>query len=196
MYFSHGSTLPVAVSAAALLARFCARGTLLRSLPAIAGGLCLFCLLEYLIHRFVLHARPSRNGLILRVQMRMHVGHHIDPTNLPIVFIPVGAVAALAFAFANLYGWLGLNVAAWMSGNLIGLLHYEWTHFTAHFPAGPGTRWGRFLRRNHLLHHYHNEHYWVGVTSPLFDVLLGTWARPEAVDRSPTVRDNYAVKRG
>ena len=38
----------------------------------------------------------------------------------------------------------------------------------------PRTRLYRTLARRHRLHHFRNEHYWLGVTSNTGDRLLGT----------------------
>ena len=45
------------------------------------------------------------------------------------------------------------------------------------------------MGRNHRLHHFKNEHYWMGVTMHLGDRVLGTLASPKEVPTSPTCRD-------
>jgi sterol desaturase/sphingolipid hydroxylase (fatty acid hydroxylase superfamily) len=51
------------------------------------------------------------------------------------------------------------------------------------------TRWFRGLRTNHRLHHYRNEHQWLGVTSNLADRAFGTLpANATDVPASPTAR--------
>jgi len=50
------------------------------------------------------------------------------------------------------------------------------------------TRWGRFLKRFHRLHHYKNERHWFGVTHPFVDSVVGTWPAASEVAQSATAR--------
>jgi sterol desaturase/sphingolipid hydroxylase (fatty acid hydroxylase superfamily) len=70
----------------------------------------------------------------------------------------------------------------------LGLFRYEWSHFLIHTPYVPKTRWYRAIWRNHRLHHFKNEGYWMGVSSNLGDRLLGTNPDQRAVAKSPTAR--------
>ena len=76
-------------------------------------------------------------------------------------------------------------------GNLLGLLYYEWVHYVAHIPYKPRTTFGQWMKKYHLWHHYKNERHWFGVTNPSMDLLIGTYAKVEDVDRSTTVRNLY-----
>ena len=53
-------------------------------------------------------------------------------------------------------------------------LVYEWTHFLTH--TGYRPRRSRFtkLQRRHRLHHFKDEHLWLGFTVPYADDLFGT----------------------
>ena len=67
-------------------------------------------------------------------------------------------------------------------------LHYEWVHMIAHTRWGLRSKlWTRVVR-NHQLHHFKNETYWMGVSMILGARVLGTSPSPETVERSPTVR--------
>ena len=50
------------------------------------------------------------------------------------------------------------------------------------------TRFGRWVKKYHLWHHFKNEQLWFGVTNPSMDVLGRTYRRVEDVERSPNVR--------
>ncbi|MCA1689957.1 MAG: fatty acid hydroxylase family protein, partial [Actinobacteria bacterium] len=63
-----------------------------------------------------------------------------------------------------------------------------WTHFLIHTGHRPRSRYYRSIWRNHLLHHYKNEHFWHGITNTLSDRLLGTYRDQTEVPRSPTAR--------
>ena len=51
-------------------------------------------------------------------------------------------------------------------------LHYEWVHFLVHTRYQPTLAYYQRLWRNHRLHHFKNEHYWMGVTMTSGDRLL------------------------
>lgn len=82
-----------------------------------------------------------------------------------------------------------------MAGAALAVLHYEATHYVAHIPYRPRTDAGRWLKKYHLRHHFLNEHLWFGVTSPVADLLLGTYAGPDGAERSPTVRNLWPDRR-
>jgi 4-hydroxysphinganine ceramide fatty acyl 2-hydroxylase len=71
---------------------------------------------------------------------------------------------------------------------MLGLFHYEWVHYVAHIPYRPRTSFGRWMKKYHLWHHFKNEHYWFGVSNPVFDAVHRTYRNPEAVPRSTTAR--------
>jgi sterol desaturase/sphingolipid hydroxylase (fatty acid hydroxylase superfamily) len=44
------------------------------------------------------------------------------------------------------------------------------------------------LQRRHRLHHFKDEHNWLGFTVPYVDDLFGTAPDPSSIPTSPTVR--------
>ena len=68
------------------------------------------------------------------------------------------------------------------------LLTYEWTHFLIHTAYKPKRRYYRYIWRAHRLHHFKNEHFWMGVTVHLADHVLGTFPQKSEVENSPTAR--------
>ncbi len=158
-----------------------------------AGLLAFWPVQEWLIHVFILHARPIRLGgrTFDHIAARKHRAHHGDPGNLEILFIPVqGFVVGIPFL---LVFWIGLTpaVALAFSGLAIYFvltLHYEWIHFLIHSRYRPRTRYYERRWRNHLLHHFKNEHYWYGVTALGGDRLFRTSPAASEVEISPTCR--------
>ncbi len=155
-------------------------------------GFAAFLVGEYGFHRFVLHAPPAREGsTIRRLQHRLHYDHHSEPNRLDLLFLPLWFFVpglSLTLLLASLL-WSGADrLASLAAGIIAATLNYEWTHYVAHIAYRPRTRWGRWLKRTHLWHHFHNEHYWFGVAHPGLDVLMRTYERPEAVARSVTAR--------
>ncbi|MNG24021.1 hypothetical protein D3C84_1086960 [compost metagenome] len=68
------------------------------------------------------------------------------------------------------------------------LLVYEWKHYIAHRPIQPASKLGKWVKRTHLLHHYKNENYWYGVSTPFVDALFGTLKDEKDVPASDTVK--------
>ncbi|WP_083889054.1 sterol desaturase family protein [Nocardia pneumoniae] len=165
--------------------------------PAVM--LVVFPVFEWIVHVTVLHWRPRRLGPIpLDSELaRKHREHHVDPRNIPLIFIPTRTLAILivvlialaAFAFPR----LGLGLAFLITITLLGL-GYEWTHYLIHTDYKPQGSLYRAVWRNHRHHHYKNEHYWFTVTtSGTADRLFGTYPDPATTETSPTARNLHSA---
>jgi hypothetical protein len=163
------------------------------------GLVSLFPVIEWVVHVVVLHWKPLALGPVQidSLLAREHRAHHADPRHLPLVFIPWRAlvwllpayvvVAMLAMPTLPSAMTLLVSVYAMKAG-------YEWTHYLVHSDYRPRSRWYRAVWRNHRLHHYKNEHYWFGVTTPgTADRLFGTYPDPATVASSPTVKALHAA---
>lgn len=160
-------------------------------LAAVTVTLLVYPLAEYLLHRFVLHGRfLYRSPLTAKVWKRIHYDHHADPHDLAVLFgalyttLPTIAVIALplGWAVAGASGALFAFATA-----LLLFAGYEFCHCVQHLPFTPSNRWLREIKRRHLAHHFHNEQGNFGITSGLWDRLLGTLYRhPREVPRSST----------
>ena len=62
------------------------------------------------------------------------------------------------------------------TGLLGGYLIYDCLHYAMHHGGGGYRAWGPFaaVRAAHMDHHYRHMAAGFGISSPLFDVLLGT----------------------
>ncbi len=148
---------------------------------AAAAGFLAWLLVEYLLHRFVFHARPtSYAGITLH--FAFHGCHHKHPADrLRLVFPPLFAaplVAAFLAAFrCALPGAPGLAHALW-GGMLGGYVCYDCTHYATHHAGasggGGGLRWLARVRTAHLAHHYADSTRSFGVSGDLFDRVFGT----------------------
>lgn len=165
--------------------------------PAVM--LAVFPVFEWIVHVTVLHWRPRRLGPIaLDSELaRKHREHHVDPRNIPLIFIPTKTLAVLivvliasaAFAFPR----LGLGSTFLITITLLGL-GYEWTHYLVHTDYKPKGSLYRAVWRNHRHHHYKNEHYWFTVTtSGTADRLFGTYPDPATTETSPTARNLHSA---
>lgn len=134
----------------------------------VAPGLLLWTILEYLMHRFAFHGFAP------------HYDHHAEPTQENYLLAPLWLSVSMAAAL-----WLVLSLAtrsvnratAVMAGVIAGYLLYEAVHLRLHrlVPGGPVLR---ALRRYHFYHHFADDRVCYGVTSPLWDVVLGTRKKP------------------
>jgi fatty acid hydroxylase family protein len=160
--------------------------------------LALFPFTEWLVHVCVLHWRPRRVGRLTidPLLASKHRAHHVDPRDVPLVFIPWQALLWLVPAVVAVglvaFPRVGLGLTYVVVVGALGL-GYEWTHYLIHSDYRPRSRLYRAVWRNHRLHHYKNEHYWFTVTSAgTADRVLGTFPNPRDVESSPTVRDLHA----
>jgi sterol desaturase/sphingolipid hydroxylase (fatty acid hydroxylase superfamily) len=138
------------------------------------GGVILWTLTEYLLHRFLFHyvgPRPWQR----RMHFILHGVHHDFPNDpdrlvMPLgVSVPMGAVfylllrAALGPALVD-PAFVGLG---------LGYLAYDGTHYAVHH-APMRSRWARRVKRHHMLHHHAEAGARWGVSSPLWDWVFGT----------------------
>jgi sterol desaturase/sphingolipid hydroxylase (fatty acid hydroxylase superfamily) len=187
---------------AALAARLAIGNWSWRDVVIPLGLIAFEPLTEWVIHVYLLHARPIGIGgrRYDLLAAREHRAHHAAPAELDGVLVPtyalllfVPAIAAVLFGMSFPIHLLigGDRIAWWLTGVTVGysiLFTYEWCHFLIHSPYRPRGRYYKVIWRNHRLHHYKNEHYWFGVTSNLGDVVLGTDPQQSTVAKSPTAR--------
>jgi sterol desaturase/sphingolipid hydroxylase (fatty acid hydroxylase superfamily) len=118
-----------------------------------------------------------------------HRRHHLDPPDLDWLTALWVVPAMLVLGWlADGVGLLAPALTAILCATL-ALGHYEWTHLLEHSSYRPRTRYYRRLARNHRLHHFRNERYWLGITSNLGDRLMSTLPdHPPEVPLSETAR--------
>ncbi|MGY2007112.1 sterol desaturase family protein [Nocardia gipuzkoensis] len=165
--------------------------------PAVM--LAMFPVFEWIVHVTVLHWRPRRLGPIaLDSELaRKHREHHVDPRDIPLIFIPAKTLSVLVVVLLALalfaFPRLGLGLTFLITITLLGL-GYEWTHYLVHTDYKPKGSLYRAVWRNHRHHHYKNEHYWFTVTSSgTADRLFGTYPDPATTETSPTARNLHSA---
>ncbi|WP_174734890.1 sterol desaturase family protein [Mesobacillus harenae] len=155
-------------------------------------GMFSFAFSEYLTHRYFFHIKTPKNPFFLKFMKRIHYDHHTDPKDLKLLFLPLWYSLPNFFIFSGIFYYLSKNIMVTLSfglGLIAMLLVYEWKHYVAHRPIKPKTKFGQWAKKMHTLHHYKNENYWYGVSSPLMDVLFGTLKEEKEVKLSETARD-------
>ncbi|MEA3318754.1 MAG: sterol desaturase family protein [Bacillota bacterium] len=162
------------------------------ALAVFVSGMLTFMFSEYLTHRFVFHLKPPKNPFLLKLLKRLHYDHHTHPNDLHLLFLPLWYsmpnLSVLALIFYLIAGSWELTVA-FASGLMLMLFLYEWKHYVAHRPIKPRTKFGKWVKKTHILHHFKNENFWYGVSTPFVDVLFGTLKNEKEVETSKTAKD-------
>ena len=142
----------------------------------LASGFFTWSLIEYGLHRFIFHYN-ARSPLGRKILYEAHLSHHEDPAASDRIFAslflstPIAATYWL-LAWAATGSWA---TASWLFiGMAAGYFCYESLHFQCHHGKSR-LRTMRYLKKYHLLHHYKTPELRFGVTSPLFDVVFGTF---------------------
>lgn len=145
----------------------------LRAWPELAAfallGLVAWTLIEYAMHRFILHGMPPFRA--------WHALHHARPTAriasptilsagliFGLVFLPVLVLADVWIACALTWGVL------------VGYFGYAVTHHATHH-WNLDNAWLRRRKRAHALHHHRARPGSYGVTSSFWDRVFGSVAR-------------------
>ena len=157
---------------------------------------------EWAIHKYLLHLPPLqiRGRRVELYGSIQHRSHHRSPSDLDRVLLKPVEVASFLVQIAVLAVGLTWAVAAPLGGPALpealtalafaygGLFRYEWSHFLIHTPYVPRSSWYRRIWRNHRLHHFKHEGYWMGVSSNFGDRVLGTNPDQRTISKSATAR--------
>ena len=137
---------------------------------AFVIGAATWTLLEYLIHRWMGHDRRFKKTPFGVEHVRHHIeGSYFAPSWKKIAFaLVLGAVLVLLAGLAYTIGLLACYAL------------YEVLHRRYHTHPGFGA-YGRRMRRHHFHHHFVDGRVNHGVTSPIWDVLFGTYAPTAAI---------------
>ncbi len=145
----------------------------LAALALFGIGIALWSLGEYLMHRFAMHELRGR-GLASREHLRHHAQRDSILESWYFAWTGVLLVSA---------GWMALgHLVVGPSGIALGLGwvaaygFYDWIHWRAHRRpvAHPYERW---VRRHHFHHHFGHPMANQGVTTPIWDLVFGTYER-------------------
>lgn len=148
----------------------------LQTFLLIIAGVFSWTLIEYALHRFIFHYTAS-SEFGRKFVYAAHLSHHENPrtTNRFFSGLLISLPIATAYFFVALIATGSLPATTYLfTGLTAGYFCYEWLHFQAHHRR-PRLRLFRYLRKYHLLHHYQTPKQRYGVTSPLLDVIFGTF---------------------
>lgn len=140
----------------------------------IIVGIIIWSFTEYMLHRFVFHFHP-KSEFGHRLHFIFHGVHHDYPSDSrrlvmpPSVSIPLAAL--FYFLFAMLFG--DLYVSPFFIGFLTGYLIYDMTHYAIHHFNMHSKFW-LAIKNHHMKHHYQDALKGFGVSSPVWDEIMGT----------------------
>jgi sterol desaturase/sphingolipid hydroxylase (fatty acid hydroxylase superfamily) len=154
-------------------------GELAPALAFLALGLLAWTLVEYLVHRYILHvAFPKRGGVLRRALHHLfdasHADHHAQPFDGYHINGHVDTLWVAVLAFPLSFLAPPFTASLFVAGVFFAYLVEEWAHHAMHFE---NYRWGYFqyVRRRHLYHHSKlgvGTAY--GITSDFWDKVFGT----------------------
>jgi sterol desaturase/sphingolipid hydroxylase (fatty acid hydroxylase superfamily) len=137
-------------------------------------GLFVWTLTEYTLHRFVFHYQP-KSQFGLKLHFIFHGVHHDYPNDskrlvmVPTVSLPLATLFYFLFKII-----LGVSfVAPFFVGFLIGYLFYDLSHYAIHHFNMHGKFW-LAIKNHHMKHHYQDSEKGFGVSTPLWDAIIGT----------------------
>lgn len=137
-------------------------------------GLFVWTISEYVLHRWVFHFYP-KSEFGQRIHFIFHGVHHDYPNDAKRLVLPPSASIpmALALYFLFLYLLPSGTIYAFYTGFLIGYLIYDMTHYALHHANFKSPFWKK-LKQHHMLHHYSDSSKGYGVSSALWDKILGS----------------------
>lgn len=135
------------------------------ALVACLLGLFIFSFIEYFFHRWMFHTRIP----LFEQGHRMHHERPLGYDSLPF-FLPAAVLLALT---GLLLLAMPTGFALLLAGSItFGYIIYGLVHFTIHHVRFKHPLLRRWAGAHHV-HHYHPDTNF-GVTTPLWDILLGT----------------------
>jgi sterol desaturase/sphingolipid hydroxylase (fatty acid hydroxylase superfamily) len=150
--------------------------SMLCQLGLSSAGIFFWTLMEYMLHRFSFHSK-SEHYLMKPFNSGLHLIHHDQPSNKKYVTAPVIlALPVYLITMGVFYLFLGnaINTLSFGSGILEGFLVYEYVHYISHL-TNPRFFIFKYLKKQHMLHHFKDEQSKFGVTSPLWDWFFNTY---------------------
>lgn len=143
-------------------------------------GYLFWTLFEYWLHRLFFHL-PVVGPKTQRIYFYVHGVHHDYPWDEGRLVIPPGASLFLCAAIFLTFRWLlgASGMYGPFAGFVFGYVLYDTIHWYVHAHA-PKNRFGRWLRREHMVHHFKEPTSRFGVSCPWLDYVFGTRGRPHS----------------
>ena len=139
-----------------------------------ALGLFVWTIAEYILHRYVFHFYP-KSAFGKKIHFIFHGVHHDYPNDAKRLVMPPSASIPMALALYYVFLFLlpAGTIYAFFTGFLIGYLIYDMTHYALHHANFKSEFW-KGLKKHHMLHHYSDSTKGYGVSSSIWDKVLGS----------------------
>ena len=137
-------------------------------------GIFVWSYTEYFLHRFIFHYKP-KSQFGERLHFMFHGVHHDYPNDSRRLVMPPSVSIPLAVLFYYLFEAIIGNVlvAPFFVGFILGYLFYDLTHYAVHHFNIHNKIW-LALKKHHMRHHFQDPEKGYGVSSPLWDEIVGT----------------------
>lgn len=137
-------------------------------------GLSCWVIVEYLMHRFVLHRQGDTS----------HKPHHENPKDISELFISWKYVAVVSVLFCGF--WLiffpASQVLLIYLGVILGYAMYETVHYRVHHCKAK-NRMMKYLRKHHLQHHFTKDECNYSIVFPPIDYMFRTARRTKSQEQ-------------
>ena len=150
------------------------------------SGLVVWSFTEYIMHRFVFHFEP-KSKIGKRLHFIMHGVHHDYPNDSRRLVLPPSISIPLALAFFLIFKAI-LSPAIlypFFAGFIVGYICYDTLHYAIHHVQIKGKLWN-VLKTHHLKHHYTDDEKGYGVSSPIWDIIIGSNFEKKSLSTSKT----------
>ena len=143
-------------------------------LTLIILGIAVWSLTEYTLHRFIFHFE-FKSELGAKIHFIFHGVHHDYPNDSKRLVMPPSVSVPLAILFYYVFALIlgSINVAAFFVGFILGYLAYDMTHYAVHHFNMHNKFW-LAIKNHHMKHHYMDSTKGFGVSSPVWDEVMGT----------------------
>ena len=148
--------------------------TLLSGLAYFGLGLLIWTVTEYILHRYIFHFEP-KGKIGQRLHFIFHGVHHDYPNDSLRLVMPPSVSIPLAFLFYFSFRSIlpGDALYPFFAAFVLGYLAYDMLHYAIHHVNMKG-KWWVALKTHHLKHHFKDPDKGYGVSSPLWDVIVGS----------------------
>ncbi len=140
----------------------------------ILFGAFIWTITEYTLHRFIFHF-PAKSEFGKKIHFIFHGVHHDYPSDSKRLVMPPSVSVPLALLFYYLFNAIlgEILVAPFFVGFIAGYLVYDLTHYAIHHYNMHNKFW-LAIKNHHMRHHYQDPEKGFGVSSPLWDKIIGT----------------------
>ncbi len=137
-------------------------------------GVAVWSLTEYTLHRFIFHFE-FKSDFGARIHFIFHGVHHDYPSDSKRLVMPPSVSVPLAILFYGMFTLIlgPINVSAFFVGFILGYLAYDMTHYAVHHFNMHNKFW-LAIKNHHMKHHYMDSTKGFGVSSPVWDEVMGT----------------------